>query len=34
LLRYRNSPEMVAALDQYLLTGEIETGKSFKLLPP
>jgi hypothetical protein len=33
IIRYRNSPEMVEALDNYLLTGEITPGK-FQLLPP
>jgi hypothetical protein len=31
--RYRNAPEMVEALDSYLLTGEVPLGE-FRLLAP
>jgi hypothetical protein len=36
VLRCRNSPEMVAACDRYLLTGSAEhlSGHEFWLLPP
>jgi hypothetical protein len=35
IVRYRNAPEMIEALDQYLLTGELpRVGAVFRLLAP
>jgi hypothetical protein len=34
VIRYRNSPEMIEAMDKYLLTGESPRPGRVKLLPP